>query len=152
MKTWLITNNGGPSRIVGDIISNLSRKSKPENGSRKEKLVFYSAINGAIQRLERLSRVNYIDKSELKASLLSRSTLSSLVRLLPISEYDLWVREMTIAVGMETFYCFKRVCIIERNTTESLSSDPVPKEVQSNAVKNVNKLTNIVLQAAARRR
>ena len=142
MKTWLITNNGGPSRIVGDIISNLSRKSKPENGSRKEKLVFYSAINGAIQRLERLSRVNYIDKSELKASLLSRSTLSSLVRLLPISEYDLWVREMTIAgldlknpVGMETFYCFKRVCIIERNTTESLRSDPVPKEVQSNAVK-----------------
>ena len=52
MKTWLITNYGGPSRIVGDIINNLSGKSKPGNGSRKEKFVFYSAITGAIQRLE----------------------------------------------------------------------------------------------------
>ena len=122
MKTWLITNHGGLSRIIGDIINNLSRKSKPANGSRKEKFVFYSAITGAIQRLERLSRVNYIDRSELEACLLSRSTLSSPVRLLPKSEYDLWVREMTIAgldfknpVGMETFNCFIMVCIIELN-------------------------------------
>ena len=27
LKTWLITNYGGPARIVGDIVSNLSRKS-----------------------------------------------------------------------------------------------------------------------------
>ena len=51
MKTWLITNYGGPSRIVGDIINNLSRKSKPVGGNRKEKFVFYSAITGAIQKL-----------------------------------------------------------------------------------------------------
>ena len=50
----LITNYGGPSRIVGDINNNLSTKSKPANGSKKEKFVFYSAITGAIQRLERL--------------------------------------------------------------------------------------------------
>ena len=62
MKTWLITNYGGPARIVGDIVSNLSRKSKPMQGSRREKFVFYSAITGSIQRLERLSRVNYIGK------------------------------------------------------------------------------------------
>ena len=39
MKTWLISNNRGPSRIVGDIINNLSRKSKPVGGGgeRKEK-------------------------------------------------------------------------------------------------------------------
>ena len=43
MMTWIITNYGGPSRIVGDIINNLSRKSKP--ASRKEKF----------ERLERLS-------------------------------------------------------------------------------------------------
>ena len=55
MKTRLITNYGGLSRIVGDIINNLSRKSKPVGGNRKEKFVFYSAITGAIQRLERLS-------------------------------------------------------------------------------------------------
>ena len=52
MKTWLITNYGGPARIVGDIVSNLSRKSKPVPGNRKEKFSFYSAITGSIQRLE----------------------------------------------------------------------------------------------------
>ena len=97
MKIWLITNYGGPSRIVGDIINNLPKKSKPVGGSRKEKLVFYSGITVAIQRLERLSRVNYINKAELETCLLSRSTLSSMVRLLPTSEYDLLVQEMTIA-------------------------------------------------------
>ena len=34
MKTWLITNCGGPARIVGDIVSNLSRKAKPMPESR----------------------------------------------------------------------------------------------------------------------
>ena len=148
MKTWLIANYGGPSRIVGDIINYLSRKSKPASGSRKEKFVFYSAITGAIQRLERLSRLNYIDRSELEACLLPRSALKSLVILLPTSECDLWVREMTIAgqdlknlVGIETFNCFKRVCIIEKNTNECLRSDPVPKKVQNTGVKKVTKST-----------
>ena len=120
MKTWLINTYGGPSRIVGDIINNLSRKSKPLGGNRKDKFVFYSAITGAIQRLEKLSRANYINKTELEACLLSRSTLSSLVLLHLVSEHDVWVREMTVAgidfsnpVGLETFNCFKRVCIIE---------------------------------------
>ena len=131
MKQWLIKNYGGSSRIVGDIVSNLMRKPKPATGNRKEKFAFYSAITGAIQRLERLSRVSYIDSSELEACLLSRSTLSSMVGLLPISEYDLWVREMTISgldfknpVGIETFNCFKNICVIERNTCESARTDP----------------------------
>ena len=79
---------------MGDIINNLSRKSKHTGGNRKDKFVFYFATTGAIQRLERLSRVNYI---ELESCLLSRSTLSSLVCLLPTSEHDLWVREMMVA-------------------------------------------------------
>ena len=116
MKTWLISNYCGPSRIVGDIISNLSRKSKSTGGNRKEKFVFYSAITGALQRPERLSRVNYIDRTELESCLLFRSTLSSLVCLLPTLEHDLWVRMMTVAgldfknpVGVETFNCFRKV-------------------------------------------
>ena len=40
MKTWPITNYGGSARIVGDIVSNLSRKSKPMLGNRKEKFSF----------------------------------------------------------------------------------------------------------------
>ena len=122
MKIWLITNYGGPARIVGDMICNLSRKSNPVPGSRKEKLVFYSAITESIQRLERLSRVNYTDKAELETCLLSRSTLGSLVSLLPTSEYDLWVREMTVSgldfrnpVGAETFNCLRR-CVSLKQT------------------------------------
>ena len=97
--------------------------------------------------------MNYIDRLELEAYLLSCSTLSSLVRLLPKFEYYLWVREMMIAgldfknpVGIETFNCFKRVCIIERNTNESSRSDPVLKEVQNNVVKKVTKSSNKVPQ------
>ena len=48
MKTWLINTYGGPSRIVGNIIRNLSRKPKPVGGNRKNKFIFYSAITGAI--------------------------------------------------------------------------------------------------------
>ena len=48
MKTWLINMYGGLSRIVGNIIRNLSRKPKPVGGNRKNKFIFYSAITGAI--------------------------------------------------------------------------------------------------------
>ena len=57
-------------------------------------------------------------------------------------EYDLWVREMTISgldfknlVGTETFNCFKKICIIERNTCESARTDPAPVETQSTGTK-----------------
>ena len=80
----------------------------------------------------------------MEACLLSRSTLSSLVSLIPTAEYDLWVSEMTVSgldfrnpVGAETFNCFKKVCVIERNTNECLRSDPNPKEVQVTAIKKV---------------
>ena len=97
MKTWLISNYDGPLRIVGDIINNLSKRSKPAPDKRKEKFSFYSAITGAIQKLERLSRVTHINGAELESCLLSRSMLSSLIKVLPTAEYDLWVREMTVA-------------------------------------------------------
>ena len=149
MKTWLITNYGGPARIVGD----LSRKFKPMPGNRREKFSFYSAITGSIQRLERLSRVSYINGVELEACLLSRSTITSLVNLLPTSEYELWVREMIVSgldfrnpFGAETFNCFKSVCIIDKNTNKSLRSDPSPKEVQGAAVKKVIKSTTYKVQ------
>ena len=125
MKNWLICNYGGPSRIVGDIISNLVARRRPALNNRKEKFSFYSAIIGALQRLEKLSRTTHINRDELESCLLSRNTLSTLVKLLPIAEYDLWVREMTVAgldfrnpEGLDTFACFKKICIIERNTNE----------------------------------
>ena len=88
MKQWLIKNYGGSSRIVGDIVSNLMRKTKPTTGNRKEKFEFYSAITGAIQQLERLGILSYIDSTELKACLLSRSTLSSMVGLVCVHVFS----------------------------------------------------------------
>ena len=97
MKAWLICNYGGPSRIVRDIINSLAEKRKPTSHSRKEKFKYYSAIIEALQRLEKLSRISNINQTELGSCLLSRSTLICLIKLLPISEYDLWVREITMA-------------------------------------------------------
>ena len=37
--------------------------------------------------------------------------------------------------GLETFNCFKRVCIIERNTKESSRSEPTSREALTTGVK-----------------
>ena len=125
MKNWLICNYGSPSRIVGDIVSSLIDKRKPGANNRKEKFVYYSAIIGALQRLEKLSRIIQVNRDELESCLFSRSTITSLIHLLSSAERDLWVREMTTAgldfrnpEGPNTLACFKRVCMIERNTKE----------------------------------
>ena len=69
MKTWLICNYGGPLRIVAE-------KRKPTSNNRKEMFKYYSAIIGALQRLEKLSRITHINRTELESCLLSRITLS----------------------------------------------------------------------------
>ena len=63
MKTWLIDNFGGPARIVGNLVKN----GKPMSDNRKQKFSFFAAIKEAIQRLEKLSRVSYINGTELEA-------------------------------------------------------------------------------------
>ena len=49
-------------------------------------------------------------------------------------------------LGIENFNCFKRVCVIERNTNESSISDPTPKEMQNIGVQKIIKSTHKVLQ------
>ena len=114
-----VSNQSINTSEVGDTFPPVKSRSLDR---RSPKAYHYSAITGAIQRLEKLSRANYINRAELELCLLSRSTLSRLVLLLPTSEHDLWVREMTMAgldfknsVDMKTFNCFKKVCIIEIN-------------------------------------
>jgi len=55
MKNWLILNYGGVSRIVRDILNDLSRKPKPNPNNNAAKFSFYAYISGAMQRMERLS-------------------------------------------------------------------------------------------------
>ena len=125
MKTWLINNYGGVSRIVSDILRDLSRKPKPGNSNCGAMFTFYAYVSGALQRLERLTKVSGIDKLELEACLYSRSTLTSLSLILLNSAHGEWITEMTRAgldyknpVGEEAYKLFKNLCIIERNKSE----------------------------------
>ena len=74
-----------------------------------------------------------------------------MISLLPISKYDLWVRQMTMSgldfknpVGIETLNCFKNICVIERNTCESSRTDPAPVEVPSTGTKKITKSSHKV--------
>ena len=125
MKQWLILNYGGASRIVNDIVNNLSLKSKPESGSTGEKYAYYAAITSALQRLEKLAKVSSINKIDLDNCLYSNSTMMELSRLLLNKDHQSWVREMTKRdldfknpTGFPSFSCFKEICIQERNTYE----------------------------------
>ena len=83
------------SRIINDVISDLSRRSKHASTNSQGKFSFYAHISGALQRLERLSKVDEISPIELEACLYS--TLSSLSLILPKETYSDWISEMTRA-------------------------------------------------------
>ncbi len=48
-----------------------------------QRFSFYAGISGALQRMERLSKVGEINKQELENCVYSRATLSSLSLVLP---------------------------------------------------------------------
>ena len=151
MKQWLILHYGGASRIVNDIVSNLSLKPKPEFGSIGDKYSYYAAITSALQRLEKLAKVSSINKLELDTCMYSNSTVSSLSRLLLHRDHNAWVREMTKRdldfknpTGYDAFLCFKQICIQERNTNEvsraeKMNSSPKNK----NKYKSAHKIQQI---------
>ena len=125
MKQWLIRNYGGVSRIVNDIINDLSRRSKPGPNNSNAKFTFYAYISSALQRLERLSKVDGIDILNLENCLYSRATLSSLALVLPAETYSDWISKMTKSgmdyknpIGTVAYSVFKNLCIIERNKSE----------------------------------
>ena len=89
------------------------------------KFTFYAYISGALQRLERLSKVDGIDILDLENCLYSKATLSSLSLVLPAKTYSDWISEMTKSgldyknpVGTVAYSVFKNLCIIERNRSE----------------------------------
>ena len=132
MKLWLVQNYGGVSRIINDIIGDLAQRTKPNFPNNNAKFTFYALTCSALLRIERLSKVEGIDKLELEACLYSRATLSSLSLLLPSDAYTDWISEMTKAgmdyknpKGIKAFSVFKNLCIIERNKSEG-SRCPAP--------------------------
>ena len=84
-------------------------------------MIYCENTTGALQRLERLSKVNCIDKLELENCLYSRATLSSLSLVLPSKTYMKWISEMTRnnldyknPAGSAAYNVFKDLCIICR--------------------------------------
>ena len=125
MKKWLITNYGGVSRIVSDIVRDLTRRPKPGSNNSTALFTFYAHVSGALQRLERLTKVNGINREDLESCLYSRATLSTLALVLTNQTHADWITEMTRAgldyknpVGLEAYKIFKNICIIERNKGE----------------------------------
>ena len=64
IKQWLILNYGGVCRIINDVICELSRRNKPASNNSPGKFAFYTHISGALQRLERLSKVDGISTND----------------------------------------------------------------------------------------
>ena len=94
MKQWLILNYGGVSRIVNDMINDLSRRSKPNPNNSNARFTFYAHISSALQRIEKLSKVEGIDILNLETCLYSRATLSSFSLVLPPENYTDWISEI----------------------------------------------------------
>ena len=113
------------SRIINDVICELSRRNKPTSKNSQGKFAFYAHISGALQRLERISKVDGISVTELESCLYSRATLSSLSLVLPSETYSEWISEMTKSgldyknpFGVLAYKVFKNLCIVERNKSE----------------------------------
>ena len=86
---------GGALRIVSDIINDLATSFKPGANDNDAKYSFFSHISGALQRLERLSKIVEINKLELENCLYSLATLNSLFLALPHKTHMTWITKMT---------------------------------------------------------
>ena len=116
MKNWLILNYEGVSRIVSDILNVLSKKMKPNPNNSTAKYTFYVYISGALQRMERQSKVAGIDRLELENCAYSRATLNSLSLILSEETYADCITGMRRTgldyknpVGIEAYKVFKNL-------------------------------------------
>ena len=124
MRQWLISQYGGPSRIICDIINDLAARAKPEANDSNERFSFFSHVSRALQRIERLNKIGEINKHELESCLYSHATLNSLSSVLPQKTFRNWISKMTECgldyknpTGIEAYTVFKNLCIVERNTS-----------------------------------
>ena len=120
----MISNYGGVSRIISDTVNDLNRRAKPNPNNTTQKFTFYTGISGALQRMERFSKVGEIDKQELENCVYSRATLSSLSLVLPTEAYADWITRTPLG-RLHTE--FSRT-IIERNKNEGSEKLSVPVE------------------------
>ena len=119
-----------------NIMNDLSRRTKPNSTNNSARFTFYALISSALLRIERLSKIEGINKLELESCLYSQATLSSFSLLLPSDVYADWTSEMTRGgmdpEGIGVYTVFKNLCIIERNKSEG---SRIPDKVSSPKVK-----------------
>ena len=142
MREWLTLNYGKASSIVNDVIKALKRKKRPDPNNRKDRYVFFADILFSLTKLEKLTMEPNIGKFELENCLFSQSTLSILISILPQSEADEFVRQMSIKgldwknpMGYETFVMFRAICGMERDAMEASKHLDASSSRKSNSTK-----------------
>ena len=134
-RQWLILQYGSASRIICDIINDLATRPKPGANDSNARFSFFSHISGALQCVERLTKIVEINKQELENCLYSQATLNSLFLILPHKTHMNWITKMMESgldyknpTGAEAYTVFKNLCIIERNASEG---SRIPDKVSS---------------------
>ena len=95
MRQWLISQYGGPSTIISDIINDLAVRAKPGANDSNARFSLFSHVSGALQRIERLNKIGEINKHELESCLYSHATLNSLASILPQKTHRNWISTTT---------------------------------------------------------
>ena len=92
-----------------------------------------------------------IQRNELENCLFSQSTLSILVSVLPQTEADEYIRQMSSKgldwknpAGFETFAFFRAICLMERDALEASKhlDHGVPRKSQSNRINHVEAISS----------
>ena len=69
----MIREYGDPDTIVDEIVSSLSKKSKPVGENQKERYNYFLNLSKSVSRLDKLVRIPEIELDELEAALYSKS-------------------------------------------------------------------------------
>ena len=96
LKRWLVNEYGDPDTIVNEIVSSLSKLSKPIGENQRERFKYFSNISKSVARLDKLIRVPEIEIDELESVLYSKATLRKLFDTLPFVDLQNLGRAMAV--------------------------------------------------------
>ena len=138
LKKWLIKEHGDPDTIVDDILSALTKRSKNNITSNRDRHTFLADVSRTVARLDKLIRIPEIELEVIESILYSRHTLKDLFSALPQQDILKLNRRLTQhrldwkhPKGAATFALFKEYCEVERDLSEPFRDTEVKTKVKS---------------------
>ena len=138
LKKWLIKEHGDPDTIVDDILSALTKRSKNNITSNRDRYTFLADVSKTVARLDKLIRVPEIELETIETILYSRHTLKDLFTALPQQDVLKLNRRLTQnrldwkhPKGAATFALFKEYCETERDLSEPFKDTEVKPKARS---------------------